>query len=176
MKAKRRLKHEYQSIRSKEIGARVLAYLRQLKNDRGAMADLRCALNPAKLPRAWPLLARVGGIGNPRVESIAGLFAYHSDESHTGNLGTTCLRLRRQNESFDARFRRLLACDCDEICGRLGPVILAAKAKGIPVNYEQLFADMFYWSDRVKARWANEYWGAPETEAATQATAAEATP
>ena len=54
----------------KEAAARLLAYLRQRKNDRGAMADLRCALNPTKLPRAWPLLARVGGIGNPRISVI----------------------------------------------------------------------------------------------------------
>ena len=40
----------------KEAAARLLAYQRELKNDRGAMADLRCALNPTKLPRAWPLL------------------------------------------------------------------------------------------------------------------------
>ena len=57
----------------KEAAAHLLAYLRKLKNDRGAMADLRCALNPTKLPRAWPLLARVGGIGNPRIETVAGL-------------------------------------------------------------------------------------------------------
>jgi len=61
----------------RETAARLLAYLRQLKNDRGAMADLRCALSPARLPRAWPLLARVGGIGNPLIEAVAGLFAYH---------------------------------------------------------------------------------------------------
>ena len=57
----------------KEAAARLLAYLRRLKNDKGAMADLRCALNPTKLPRAWPLLARVGDIGNRRIEIVAGL-------------------------------------------------------------------------------------------------------
>ena len=61
----------------KETAVVLLAYLRQLKNDRGAMADLRRALNPAQRHRAWPLLARVGGIGNPRIEAVAGLFAYH---------------------------------------------------------------------------------------------------
>jgi CRISPR system Cascade subunit CasB len=160
----------------KERAAHVLAYLRQLKNDRGAMADLRCALNPAKLPRAWPLLARIGGIGNPRVETVAGLFAYHPDECHSGNLGTTCLRLARLNESFDARFRRLLACDREEICERLRPVILAAKAKSIALNYEELFADLYYWSNDVKARWAREYWGATEAEETTPAASEEATP
>jgi len=148
----------------KETAARLLAYLRRLRNDRGAMADLRCALSPAKLPRAWPLLSRMGGIGNPRMEVIAGLFAYHPDESPTGNLGTTCRRLRGENESFDVRFRRLLVCDRDEICERLRPVVMAAKAKGVPINYEALFVDLSYWSSNVKARWAREYWGAVEGE------------
>ena len=149
----------------KETAATVLAYLRQLRQDRGAMADLRGALNPARRARAWPLLARVGGIDQPIHETVAGLFAYHPDETQAGNLGTTCRRLAGENNSFDGRFRRLLSCDRDEICERLRPVILAAKAKGIPVNYEELFADLVYWGDNVKARWAREFWGAPvETE------------
>jgi len=160
----------------KDAAARLLAYLRQLRNDRGAMADLRCALNPSKLPRAWPLLGRVGGIGNPRIEAVAGLFAYHPDETHNGNIGTTCHRLAAENNSFDARFRRLLSCDRDEICERLRPVVLAARAKGIPVNYEELFADLCYWGDNVKARWAREYWGAPEAEEPASLAASEATP
>lgn len=160
----------------KEAAARLLAYLRQLKNDRGAMADLRCALNPSKLPRAWPLLGRVGGIGNPRVEAVAGFFAYHPDETHTGNLGATCRRLAAENNSFEARFRRLLSCDRDEICERLRPVVLAARAKGIPVNYEELYADLCYWGDNVKARWAREYWGAPEAEEPASLATSEATP
>ena len=158
-----------------QVAARLLVHLRKLKNDRGAMADLRCALNPTKLPRAWQLLAPVGGIGNPRIEILAGLFAYHPDETHSGNLGTTCLALKAQNESFGARFRRLLACDRDEICERLRPIILAAKAKGIPVNYEQLFADLCYWSPSVKARWAQEYWSAPESEGTEEPDAMSAT-
>ncbi len=144
----------------KESAAKVLAYLRQLRNDRGAMADLRCAVNPARRARAWPLLARVGGIDRPIHETVAGLFAHHPDETHTGNIGTTCRRLAAENNSFDGRFRRLLTCDRDEIGERLRPVILAAKAKGIPVNYEQLFVDLCWW-ESAKARWAREYWGAP---------------
>ena len=105
----------------KETAVVLLAYLRQLKSDRGAMADLRRALNPAQRHRAWPLLARVGGIDNPRIEAVAGLFAYHPDETPGGNLGTTCRRLAGENNSFEARFHRLLACDRDEICDRLRP-------------------------------------------------------
>ena len=148
----------------KETAARLLACLRQLANERGAMADLRCALSPARLPRAWPLLARVGGIGNTRIETVAGLYSYHPDETTTGNLGTTCRRLAAGNNTFEGRFRRLLSCDRDEICERLRPVVLAAKSKGIPVNYEKLFVDLYYWGDNVKVHWAREYWGAAERE------------
>ena len=151
----------------KQTAAEVLAYLRRLRNDRGAMADLRCALSPSRRARAWPLLARVGGIDRPIYETVAGLFAYHPDETHSGNIGTTCRRLAGENSSFDGRFRRLLSCERDEVGERLRPVVLAAKAKGILVNYEELFADLFYWGDKVKARWAREYWGAlGETEEA----------
>ncbi len=153
----------------KNAARHLLEYLRGMANDRGAMADLRCALSPssAKRARAWPLLARVGGVGDPRVETVAGLFAWHPEESKDGNLGTTCRRLREQNESFDARFRRLLSCDRDEIYSRLRPVVLAARPRGIPINYEELFADLCYWSGRVKERWAREYWCVPEGEECT---------
>lgn len=162
----------------KEAGARLLVYLRRLKSDRGAMADLRCGLSPssAKRARAWPLLARVGGIDNARIETVAGLFAYHPKETSTGNLGTTCKWLAAENNSFDARFQRLLACDWDEIWERVRPVVLAAKPKGIPVNYEGLYVDLYYWGDKVKARWAREYWVVPEGEEPAAVAASEATP
>jgi CRISPR type I-E-associated protein CasB/Cse2 len=159
-----------------KTAASLLAYLRQLKSDRGAMADLRRALNAAQRHRAWPLLARVGGIGDARVEAVAGFYAYHPDETRQGTLGTTCRRLAAENSSFEARFHRLLACDRDEICERVRPVILAARAKGFPVNYERLFTDLYYWGEKVKARWAQEYWGATGPEERTIATGTESTP
>ena len=95
----------YSGVDPRQAAATVLDYLRRFKNDRGAMADLRRALNPSQRHRAWPLLAPVGGIGNPRIEVIAGLFAYHPDETPEGNLGTTCRRLAGENNSFETRFR-----------------------------------------------------------------------
>lgn len=145
-----------------ETAAKFFVFLRGMKNDRGAMANLRCALKPAQRHRAWPLLASVGGIGRPIHETLAGLYAHHPDEIHAGNLGVTCRQLSGEHNSIGARFSRLLTCSREEICERLVPVILAAKAKGVPVNYEQLFADLCYWGDKVKERWAREYWGGAE--------------
>jgi CRISPR system Cascade subunit CasB len=159
----------------KSDAKRLLEYLRRFKGDRGAMADLRCALSPAKRARAWPLLACVGGIGDPRVEIVAALFAWHPQETEVGNLGTTCRRLAAENSTFDARFQRLLSCDRDDICDRLRSVILAARPRGVPVNYEELYADLCYWGDQVKARWAREYWAAPESGETMPAVAGEDT-
>lgn len=151
-----------------ELAAQLLRYLRQLQHDRGAMAELRRALTPAQRHRAWPLLARVGGIGDVRYEAVAGLFARHPEETHAGNLGTTCRKLSADHGTFEGRFRRLLACSrCDEVSDHIRPVVLAAKAKGVRVNYEQLFIDLSYWGETVKARWAAEFWGVPDAEAAT---------
>ena len=159
---------------TKERAARVLSYLRQFKTDRGAMADLRCVLSPAKMSRAWPLLAPIGGIGNPRIEIVAGLFAYHPEEIKNGNMGATCRTLQTGHNSFDGRFRRLLVCDRDEICERLRPVIFAAKAKGVGINYEQLLVDLYRWNTNVKARWAREYWSEAEGERPESLTGSEA--
>jgi len=153
-----------------EAGKKLLEHLRQYRHDRGALANLRGALKPAQRHRAWSYLGRVGGIGNPRYEIVAGLFAYYpdGDDSTAGNLGATCQRLADENNTFEGRFRRLLTCDRREVCERIVPIILAAKAKGTPVNYEQLFADLCYWSDNVKERWAREYWGDAEPVATEQ--------
>lgn len=160
----------------KERAAQLLAHLRQLGGDRGAMADLRRALNPAQRHRAWPFLARFGGIGDPRCEAVAGLFACHPEDISTGNLGTTCKILSGDHNTFEGRFKRLLGCDRDEICDHLRPIVFAAKAKGIPVNYERLFVDLWYWSSNIKAQWAAEFWGAPATDETTAPVAAETTP
>ena len=158
-----------------ERAAATMKVLRALRNDRGAMSNLRCALVPARRHRAWPLLARVGGIDDPVIEAVAGCYAFHPEETSDGNLGDTCRRLAGTHTSFDARFRRLLACDRNELCERIRPIVLAAKSKGIPVNFETLIADILWWGDRVRTRWAQAYWRGAQAEDATVPAATEAT-
>ncbi len=160
-----------------------VARLRRWTADRGALANLRSGLRSqsALRRRAWPLLAQLGplakedGREDPMLtvrRTVAGLWAANS-ESHragSGNFGVTCYKLRGDHESFDLRFRRLLACDDrDELCERLVPVALAAQAKGITVDYDNLFIDLQYFAeagrDRVRTRWAQAYWGTPGSEA-----------
>src|SRR6266536_3832017 len=125
-----------------ERAAAVMSFLRSLRNNSGAMANLRCAVSSARRHRAWPLLARIGGIDEPVIEAVCGLFAYHPDEISTGNFGDTCCRIAGMKNSFDARFRRLLACAREELCERIRPVAFADKTKGIPVNYQTLLEDL----------------------------------
>ncbi len=162
------------SLNPHEAGKQLLAHLRQYRQDRGALANLRGALKENQRHRAWPFLGRVGGIGNPRYEIVAGLFAHHpdGDDANAGNLGATCRRLARENNTFDGRFRRLLTCSRDEVCERIAPVIFAAKAKGVRVNYELLFADLCYLTDRTREEWAREFWGDAEPVATEQETLA----
>jgi CRISPR system Cascade subunit CasB len=78
------------------------------------------------------------------------------------------------SDSTRSRFSRLLACDRNELCERVRPIVLAAKSKGIPLNFETLIADILWWGDRVRTRWAQAYWGGPQAEDASTPAAREA--
>lgn len=63
--------------------------------------------------------------------------------------------------SFEARFRRFLTCgSAEDVCRRLSGVVHAAKQRGIPINYAQLFKDLWYFGDgaRAKVFWAAAYY------------------
>ena len=156
-----------------------VAKLNRWKDDRGALANFRCALRsqPALRRRAWPLLAQLTSLESASLviyETVAGLWAA-DPENHragSGNFGVTCCKLRGDHESFDLRFRRLLACDDrEELCERLVPISLAARAKGIAVDYDALFRDLQFYAgegrDRVRTRWAQAYWGTATEEEVT---------
>lgn len=159
----------------------LLDYLQKLKkrDNRGAFADLRCALVESRKHRAWPLLAPFGGIGEKHpervIQTIAGLFAYHPLTTATGNMGDTCRSLMSDDERAEyfqerkigpmtRRFQYLLAASHDEVCERVIRLVLFAKSKEVPVNYGQLQSDLRYWSDSIRVRWAKSFWQVEEKE------------
>lgn len=160
----------------------LLRFLRGLheRDERGSLADLRCALTKARRHRAWPLLAFFDGIGNRHparvVQTVSGLYAHHPVETEVGNFGDTCRSLMSTDEAetylqeqkpgpMSRRFQHLLAASRDEICERVVQLGLYAKSKEVPVNYEQLFNDLKYWSERVRIQWAERFWNpAPEED------------
>lgn len=160
---------------------RFLEYLDSQVGDRGVMADLRHGLSRATEYRAWPHIAPWCRLDDERERRIwlttAAGFAIHQRTANSGNMGSVLRSVAtgggRDDKglaTFDARFRRLLACSSPaEVCDHLAGVLRAAERNGVPVNFAQLFTDLKYWGDRVKVRWATEYWGAPVEDAAAQA-------
>ncbi len=156
-------------------------YLKELKkrDNRGALANLRCALSESRKYRAWPLLAPFGGIGEGHsaqvVQTIAGMFAHHPLMTDNGNLGDTCRSLMSEAEREEylkerkagpmtRRFQRILAASPDEVCDRVARLVLFAKSKEKPVNYAQLENDLRKWSDFIRVEWAKSFWQAEEKE------------
>lgn len=180
---------------SQETKERLLKFLRERRDceDRATLANLRCALRDGLKQRAWPILARFGGIDDyikeydhhaKLVQTIAGLFSLHSRETFNEDFGAQCLKLMDEEERRkyyskkheDAkyvgpvakRFQYLLSSEREEICDRAIRFVLRMKAKDIPINYDELFDGLLYWGDRVKAKWAGSFWNAPYMEEAVE--------
>jgi CRISPR type I-E-associated protein CasB/Cse2 len=153
------------------------------RDDRATLANLRCALRKNLKHRAWPHLARFGGIENELkeydheakvVQTIAGLFATHPTKSEH-DFGVACRRLMRDDEKIAdpkdvgpvaRRFQHFLSSEREEICDRVVRMVLRMKAQDISVNYYELFNGLFYWGDKIKNRWAGSFWNVPELEEA----------
>ena len=159
----------------KERAAEFVGALRRARNDRGKLAALRRGLtdNPRMHVDAWPVVANLGGdIGQPVFVAVAALFASHPEESDARNLGETCRRIAQRDgkeiiESFERRFRRLLACnDVADVTDQLRSWVRLAASKGVGVNYESLFADLWNWpwyADDIRVKWAKSFWQSGET-------------
>lgn len=157
---------------------KLLKFLSDRSEDRGIMADLRCALVEGKRHRAWPYLGYIGGIGDNHseraVQTIAGLYATHPKTTQEGDFGVMCRKLLGDEERkkldtaegvgpITRRFQNVLAADGDEIFDRVVRFILRAKAEEILVNYAELFEGLYYWqwpesAERVRTRWARSFW------------------
>jgi CRISPR type I-E-associated protein CasB/Cse2 len=151
--------------------------LRRARNDRGKLAALRRGLtdNPRMHVDAWPVVASLGGdIAQPVFVTVAALFASHPEESNARNFGDTCRSIALKDssdhslpDSFERRFRRLLACgDVEDVSGQLRSWVRLGASKGVGVNYESLFADLWNWpryADRIRVKWAGSFWQSGET-------------
>jgi CRISPR type I-E-associated protein CasB/Cse2 len=150
---------------------RYLGRLRKIANDRGKMAALRRAASSGTQREAWPVIYSLGeDIGCLAACTIGALYAEHPEEDTKAfSFGTTCRRIATGNgkehdipDSFDRRFRRLLACvSAEDLAGQLKAWIRFASAKGVGVNYERLFWDLLAWNnraDRIKLDWARGFW------------------
>jgi len=162
--------------------SRLLDFLRRQKENRGLMANLRCALVENKRRRIWPTLAYYEGIGNDfkalTIQYVAGFFATHPKEDpNAGNFGYSCRQLMNEEERqklmegdvgpLSRRFQHLLAAEGDEVFGRVMRLLLRCKSEGIPINYARLLYDLSRWqygTDSVRTQWATSFWTPREEE------------
>lgn len=150
---------------------RFLGRLRQISNDRGKMAALRRAASSSTERQAWPVIYNLGeDISNLAACTIGALYATHPQEDTKAySFGTTCRRIALDGvtdfkipDSYDRRFRRLLACDStDDVAGQLKAWIRFASTRSVGINYEKLFWDLLSWNNhagRIKLEWARGFW------------------
>ena len=154
----------------KELASHFVGGLRRISQDRGKLAALRRGLikNPRLHVDAYPVIATLGGsLGNPVFLAVAALYASHPLESNARNIGETCRRIGLTDskdvaESTERRFRRLLVSgDLDDVIDQLRSWIRLASSKGVALNYESLFADLWNWrfyAEDIRVQWARSFW------------------
>jgi CRISPR system Cascade subunit CasB len=181
---------------SSEHAQKFIAHLQYLKErDRGALATLRhsLAFEPGTYPNAYPYVERfVSTEANERDSrrlapyAVAGLYARHpeaSGQSFAAAFGELCKRRKPESEKKDAvsslekRFVSLLASDAENIHDYLLQAISLLAAEKVGCNYSKLLDDLSTWMnpradverlDRLRQRWARDFYRALDTEPATE--------
>jgi len=153
-----------------------IRYLEALGENRAALAALRRGLGqpPGIIADMYPYVVRWLPEDCPpwREEAyylIASLYAYHPAPGGTGNMGRHFASTRDPNgddTAIERRFTALLAADAEDLPFYLRQAVSYLRSKEIPINWQQLFADLQAWGhpDRyVQKSWARAFWGrAPE--------------
>lgn len=144
-------------------------------SNKGLAARLRRADNPATEYQSWELL---GGLGIdlekdyqrlPFATISAAIAKSKAEQNGSLTLGKAialCYDDGNQSEQAKARLRRLLACsDLPEVCRILRPILTLIQSKtGQPLDFVRLLKQLrsFYFDNqRVKAQWAQEFYGQP---------------
>jgi CRISPR type I-E/ECOLI-associated protein CasB/Cse2 len=158
------------------LSKNVVAWLEKNKQNVGIMADLRRGLRNETRSRAWPYINAFCNIMNEKEEilnrTVFGLYASHDKHSDKiGNFGDSLRVLAfhrggndglKLHERYLKRFSK--ARDMKEICGRLPFIVKMMKSEGIPINYERLYTDLYYWGanshdrERIPREWCQGYY------------------
>ena len=152
-----------------------ISYLQTLaqQQNRAALAALRRGLgrSPGTVPEMYPhIVPWIPENAHPREEAayyiIAALFALHPECTDTGNMGDHMAQAAHQSgnpEAVERRFTALLAAHPDDLPEYLRQTVSFLHSKNVPINWDQLFADVKLWShpqygDVVRKRWATQFW------------------
>jgi CRISPR type I-E-associated protein CasB/Cse2 len=153
-----------------------IQYLVSHREDKAMMADLRRGFSLSMEYRAWPYIASWCDITDEKERrayvTVGAGFGLIGETSEKGNMGSVFLEIvrgseknRKRMESFDARFRRCLFLDSsEELCPFIAGIIRAAKHREVKINFHQLLIDLIEWGEKVKVRWASNFWGEEKTD------------
>jgi len=157
----------------------VEAVIKKCQEDKGTSARLKRADNPALEYQSWDLLGSFGiNLEKeyerlPYVTVAASIAKSKANKNGTLRLGQAIARCygdgNRDNQA-KARLRRLLACtDLPEVCRILRPILTLIDSRvGQPIDFERLLKQLrhFHFDSgaRVKAQWAQEFYGNIPTE------------
>jgi len=155
-----------------------VTYLESLRENRAALARLRRGLGrpPGTVADMFPYVAPWVPADAPRALEdahylLAALFAAHPDAGGSGNMGEHFRRVVRDEPAaagaVERRFTALLAAHPDDLPFHLRQAVGFLRSKGVPVDWQQLFADIRGWAqpDRpVQRRWARAFWGRSANE------------
>ena len=181
---------------SHEAEIAFVQHLQRLQEqDRGALATLRhsLAFAPGDYPKAFPYVERfVGSEWHERDArrlaryAVAGLFAAHPVR-HQRSLAAALGQLVRdkQRPSLELRFIALLEADADGVMNHLRQAVSLLAADGVGLDHADLLHDLGVAlneraapeaRDRLKRRWARDFYRALQADHETSEPAASAAP
>lgn len=163
--------------------------------DRGAFAHLKRSLgfDPGAYPAAYPYVERFVGADkyaeDPWRQALyltAGLFAFHPQHDEGSSFAAALGRVGRQRESksIEQRFVALLGAEPESLPTLLRQAVSLLAADRIGCDYASLLDDLARWldpfrqdaRDRLRQRWARDFYRAYDTYVASADDANTATP
>lgn len=149
-----------------------------LETDKGMGARLRRADNPSTEYQSWEYLAPFGVNLEQEWERKAfatiGAALARSKAKKDGELGigraiASVYEDKNKDTQAKARLRRLLACDSsEEICNILRPLLRLIASRGVTLCHARLLQEVLYFSDKIKARWARDFFNTPSADNRTE--------
>lgn len=144
----------------------IINWLEKNKDNTGMMSDLRKGLNDELKYKSWLHLGVICDISNEWQESVArtisALFSiYRCHSPEFGNFGFSIRLLDQKLQSNSGKIlKRLMGInDINTLCLCLPHIVNMMKSKNIPINYERLCRDVFWWgySSQSKEKWCESY-------------------
>lgn len=154
--------------------------------NRGAFAHLKRSLgfDPGAYPPAYPYVERFVGADkhadDPHRKALylaAGLFAFHPKQGEGTSFAAALGRVGRlrESESIEHRFIALLGAEPEGLPTLLRQSVSLLAADGIGCDYVALLDDLARWfdpwnpeaRDRLRQRWARDFYRAYDSHAAS---------